>query len=594
MPLNISWQFAANDGGVDVVRDPSSSHFSGAPLSNAVREAVQNSLDARQEGLDTVEVSFKEVAIPRDVIDANGLQPHLEQCLLRADSEGRASIKNAYQTALQALEKDLVRCLKIQDTGTTGLRGVNWNALVLQEGAVEKQSSDTVPGGSYGIGKNAVLNISDAMTVFYSTRYVEGRRGRVQKVQGKTTLMSHPDPVRPMSNMLQHVGFCRKQNGEPITGVREIPEPFQLEETGTGIYVVGFNPHCDDWVTEIRAAVIANFFYAIHNRGLEVKIEQAEGNEVVIDNQTVALEFESCAPESAAQHYYHAISGQQAAVCRTVESRAPVGTLRVYLITGIGPRRTAYVNQNGMLISDSRDQRINPLSPMGRGLWPDYCAVIIPETKQGAAFLSRLENPAHNALSIKHLPEEREQKQADRAMQSARSEIRSLIDETVSARHGDGLSNVTELNHRFPELEYLFEQNLTTRVVPDGQVVVTLDNDADEAEPGPSHQGSIPAPPLVLNQPRVIPTGEQEAVLAFTPSNVMAESIHIVLKPAGEEPMNQRYVFVETAEIVSPPHAVVEVINGGLYLNRASEERVTVRVTTRTAINHLAVQMEAH
>ena len=32
MPLNISWQFAANDGGVDVVRDPSSSHFSGAPL----------------------------------------------------------------------------------------------------------------------------------------------------------------------------------------------------------------------------------------------------------------------------------------------------------------------------------------------------------------------------------------------------------------------------------------------------------------------------------------------------------------------------------------------------------------------------------
>ena len=43
MPTNISWQFAPNNGGVDVVRDPSSSHFNGAPLTNAVREVIQNS-----------------------------------------------------------------------------------------------------------------------------------------------------------------------------------------------------------------------------------------------------------------------------------------------------------------------------------------------------------------------------------------------------------------------------------------------------------------------------------------------------------------------------------------------------------------------
>ena len=39
-----------------------------------------------------------------------------------------------------------------------------------------------------------MLNISDLMTVFYSTRYVEGRKGRVQKLQGKATLMTHPGP----------------------------------------------------------------------------------------------------------------------------------------------------------------------------------------------------------------------------------------------------------------------------------------------------------------------------------------------------------------------------------------------------------------
>ena len=93
-------------------------------------------------------MAFNEVEIALDTIDADGLRPHLERCLLRADSEGRTSIRTAYQAALDVLESDPLKCLRIKDTGTTGLRGVNWNALVLQEGAVEKPSNGSVPGGS--------------------------------------------------------------------------------------------------------------------------------------------------------------------------------------------------------------------------------------------------------------------------------------------------------------------------------------------------------------------------------------------------------------------------------------------------------------
>ena len=79
-------------------------------------------------------------------------------------------IAETYQKALDSLVQPKIRCLKIQDTGTTGLRDDSWDSLVTQEGAVRKL--DSMAGGNYGIGKNAVLNVSDLKTVFYCTRYI--------------------------------------------------------------------------------------------------------------------------------------------------------------------------------------------------------------------------------------------------------------------------------------------------------------------------------------------------------------------------------------------------------------------------------------
>ena len=592
MPTNPSWQFAPNDGGIDVVRDASSAHFSGSPLANAVREVIQNSLDARQDGLDTVEVAFTEIEVPQEAMGAAGLKPHLEQCLLRADAEGRSSIQASFQQALEKLSVDPIRCLKIHDTGTTGLRKANWDALVLQEGAVEKQTNETAPGGSYGIGKNAVLNISDLMTVFYSTRYVEGRRGRVQKLQGKATLMTHPDPDLPLSRSVQHVGFYRNPDREPVTGVREIPEIFQIQATGTGIYIMGFNPHCEDWITETRVAVIANFFHAIHQRRLEVVVKGMSSDEVVIGQQTVGIEFDRHAPESAAHQYYRAISGQAGSRVTTLKSPAPVGSLNVYLLADRGPRRTAYVNQNGMLVSDSRDQRTNPLVPMGRSLWPDYTAVVIPATKEGATFLLKMENPSHNALSTKRLPEQHDQKRADDALRVARTSIRSYIDESVSIHHGTDLTNITELSHQFPELESLLDQSLMRRVVPDSDVIATLDQPPGEPDHVPPVENSRQTQTVTMSQPRIIPTHPYEAVLAFTLSSDSRKDVRLVLKPAGEEPMSQKIIYVKSAKALTPSDAIVDAIDGEIHLVAPPEGRITVRVVTSTDLERLAVQME--
>ena len=213
------------------MQDSSSSHFNEAPIPNLVREVIQNSLDAKYDGLEEpVRVAFTEIYISKSLIGGSELEKHICACRDRAEAENRSAIAESYQKALDILDQSQIRCLKIQDTGTTGLKDKLWDSLVTQEGAVNKTGS--IAGGNYGIGKNAVLNVSDLNTVFYSTRYIgrdsgsKGRvRGRIDKLQGKATLMTHPDPNAP-AEKLQHIGFYIDEDGEPLTGARSIPKVF--------------------------------------------------------------------------------------------------------------------------------------------------------------------------------------------------------------------------------------------------------------------------------------------------------------------------------------------------------------------------------
>ena len=359
-----SWRFAARNGGIDYVNDPSSAHFSDDPVAKLVRESIQNALDAKHDGYaDPVTVTFTETSVRPDLIGAASLQRHLRSCLDKISGD-RPDMADVYENALSAIRRPEIPCLKIQDTGTVGLNDKRWKALVLQEGAVSK--SGGAPGGSYGIGKNAMLNLSDIQTVFYSTHLVEGRKGLVTKLQGKATLTGHPDPGGSRGD-LQHIGFYSAHNGEPIMG-REIPTFFRLEETGTGVFVMGFNPHSTGWVEQVTTAVIENFFYAVHHKNLTVLILTKEEAPVRIDNQTIGYLFERNTPINGdAVHYYRAISYLPEEEVVVTKPFGDLGRLRAHVVfTDGAPRRVAHINRNGMLITDSREQRVNPLAPRGR------------------------------------------------------------------------------------------------------------------------------------------------------------------------------------------------------------------------------------
>ena len=300
-----TWQFPANgDGAEHGFVNAAAAHFRSDPIAHLVREAIQNAMDAKTDGLvQPVHVVFKQLDIPNSTIGGASLRPHVESCLALAMSEGQEEAAIAYAKALETLEKSSASCLGIIDTGTTGLTGDRWSALVIQEGVVRKNLANA--GGSYGIGKNAVFNVSDLQTVIYSTRYIARRAGREEKLQGKSRLMAHPAPWES-DTQLQHIGFYRTVEKQPLRG-QQIPAPFKLTDTGTGVFILGFNPHCDNWAKAAVDAVLENFFFALHNQQLVVEIEvDPEQQVITLNHETIDQHF-STSGESTYYAYYREV-----------------------------------------------------------------------------------------------------------------------------------------------------------------------------------------------------------------------------------------------------------------------------------------------
>ena len=192
-----SWYFPPRNGGIDFVQDPSSAHFSDSPIPKLVRELIQNSLDARQSGRDRdpIIVTFTDTEVPKEIINAHQLSSHVAACRHRAKEQHHADVAQIYETALQTLRNVSIRCLRVTDASTTGLSESKWDALVLQEGAVQKPSHIGSPGGSYGIGKKRRLQRlghSNRLLLDQVHRRTETRPSRETTRQGYPDVASEP------------------------------------------------------------------------------------------------------------------------------------------------------------------------------------------------------------------------------------------------------------------------------------------------------------------------------------------------------------------------------------------------------------------
>lgn len=273
----IGWKFPPTNGGrVDGFNDPGMAHFSGNPLASLAREIIQNSLDARDPttpGGESVHVSFEIQEIERrDALGRDDLARAIAACLDEVSETGDDEKAHSMLTeASRLLRRQKLPYLRISDRNTTGLRDKHWRALVKMQGASVKERADA--GGSHGIGKYAPFAVSPLRTVFYWTRFDDGRNS-IEKFQGKAVLMSHNvDEVETQgTGFYGLVDRCQELKGDLIPNRIRRFEHGGDRGNGTSLWIAGFQT-TGAWQKRIARSVVANFFYAIQDGMLSVTID---------------------------------------------------------------------------------------------------------------------------------------------------------------------------------------------------------------------------------------------------------------------------------------------------------------------------------
>jgi hypothetical protein len=405
----ISWNFPLNnDGKVDGLNDPGIETFRDDPLRALAREINQNSSDAKDKA------SQKPVEVHFDLIDfVTAKFPDLDKFRKTLNACERywaknASAKKFFARAKEVMGKKTIPVLKISDFNTTGLSGAegdhtsNWVKLTRSVGDSDKEGG---AGGSFGIGKYAPFASSDIRTVFYGTKDQKGKFA----FQGVARLVTHEQK----GEETQGTGyFGVNAKNRPITLQGDIPTTFRRKQIGTDIYVAGFHAQHGDWAEDIIKSVLENFFVAIHEGRLIVKVQN-----VVLNQSTIAEHigrYSQSDQEFRGGPYYEALTSDDAHLF-IEEDFEGLGRLELKILVGKDyPKRIAMVRSTGMKIYDKGSFQ----TPVR------FAGVLIAKGDKLNEVLRSMEPPSHNDW----IPERHDDKEYARSL---RRKLYSWINDQV-------------------------------------------------------------------------------------------------------------------------------------------------------------------
>ena len=225
------------------------------------------------------------------------------------------------------------------------------------------------------------------------------------------------------------MGFYDNNNGVPTSDLDKIPKPFQREDTGTSIGIMGVEQ--SDWNTskdDIIKEVLRNFFVAILYEKLEVIIDgsnPSSTNAIVIDKSHLKDLIRSHFPD-----------------CRDVRGDAPYNPRPYYEaitettpITAVLPTLgsvCAYFkeipeNSTSVIFMRKPYMKVNKLS---RNLG-NFNGVFICDNEVGNRVLGDMENPEHNEWKAENCNKADRETGYQKA-KNARKEFESFITDCLN------------------------------------------------------------------------------------------------------------------------------------------------------------------
>ena len=546
--MSVKWVFPPSNGGTDRgFNDSGIETFTGARFDSLAREIIQNSLDASVDAGAKVTVEFDCFKIKRaEFPGADELLDVMQKCLDEVTGDEKST--EFFTNAVGVLKKQDIPCLRITDSGTTGLRGDyrkrkgQWHAITKGAGVSDK-SDPTTAGGSYGIGKNAPFTVSALRTVFYSTLYTDENGNKITRAQGKATLVSHKIDDDDYTQADGYYG--EEKRCMPME--ESIPKVLLTENQGCVVLVPGFIADAD-WSEKIMATVVANFFCAINNGKLEVSI-QDNHNEVEIiakanlDSCFAKIEKFSVDKEKVqnSRYYHQAMQGQSR------DKELPMlGHCKIWLHVDDGlPKRLALLRKTGMLITDKQ----YGLERWSTG-FADFVGVVMCDSVKGNKLLREMENPQHNAFEPDRIAQEKRKKEAKKALAELVKWARGIVKDATQPKVTE-VTNPDELKKLLPDIEP--DENLPGdggEADIEGRSVYELKpfnrvkriRPVPDPDPNPDDDDKSPRKSVEINNVRVVTdtVDEKKKTVYFTPEK--EGKMMLVLAVIGDDGRTENIV----------------------------------------------------
>lgn len=254
-----------------------------------------------------------------------------------------------------------------------------------------------------------------------------------------------------------------------------------------------------------------------------------------------------------------------------------------------------------MLITDSKERRkSNPFyAGRGQGGWPDYAAVIVAKDDDTDRFIRRMEDPAHENITLLRLPEG-EQKQAENDLMNVNSQIKDIIDNAIRNKDEEGIQNLIELAELFPDLDASAEGNrqLKTRLIESKRSQPPINGVSDSSDlvddllggltdeagdqgtegegEGNSNNGRVKgrkgkgdkrrqSPPRKNRKIReylICRTKPDHLAVLLVPSRTAERTASFSLHPSGEDQIKERRVSIVSLGRVEPADIQVDISHG--------------------------------
>lgn len=277
--LGNKWRFTGNNFHAENGLDTSDMEtFRKDPIASLAREVCQNSIDAKKENEQKVEVVFDSFKVKREIIPGiDRVEEEIKSCIVYQSAKGIEKNVETLNHMLKEIQKPEINCLRIGDYNTIGLTEIDkysdgegaFYKLTRTSGNSDKKSGK---GGSKGIGKYASFVVSNFGTVFYSTKNINGQEGFLGISKLCSTIYDEETKERT-----EGTGYYGKNyQGEPVFGSQVNLKPeYKRIETGTDIYILGFN-ESKDWKADIIIKILDSFMAAIIKEELVVKVAEIE------------------------------------------------------------------------------------------------------------------------------------------------------------------------------------------------------------------------------------------------------------------------------------------------------------------------------